>query len=439
METSPHLLRQVDLTYRASTVPLSSTSLPTASIIEATTSRRDNFNILSSHATRGFIEEPLTIATADNRKSLGQDMPRAGQDWLSKTPSFESRADDDMSPTSSFEVMDGSEVDQITYQGFPSHISSMPCQVPQKIMEYPTDPEHVGPPAIFESTNNPWLPLMMGIHGEQWHTQYLSCGISRWSNSENIANGWPVSDIINDTSLASSNIQECVVRNGIASHFTRYNSTGLSQISISNGSDSGHLYQTPLLGPTFTSNEKPSMAQLDQLTYPTIQDAAAESEVEFRCKMPASLSTVSPESADPQLLADSTSTMNDMDKKNALLLEWKRCGLSYKDIKRIGKFKEAESTLRGRFRTLTKAKEQRVRKPTWQNKDIILLCEAVKAYAETPSTYTPLVHERLLSNTEPPKVSWKKVAQYIWNQGGSYQFGNATCKKKWCEIHDVKI
>jgi len=37
-----------------------------------------------------------------------------------------------------------------------------------------------------------------------------------------------------------------------------------------------------------------------------------------------------------------------------------------------------------------------------------------------------------------PKVSWKKVAQYIWAHGGSYQFGNATCKKKWCEIHDLK-
>lgn len=58
------------------------------------------------------------------------------------------------------------------------------------------------------------------------------------------------------------------------------------------------------------------------------------------------------------------------DARNALLIEWKRAGLSYKDIKRIGGFKEAESTLRGRFRTLTKAKEQRVRKPKWLKRDV---------------------------------------------------------------------
>lgn len=56
--------------------------------------------------------------------------------------------------------------------------------------------------------------------------------------------------------------------------------------------------------------------------------------------------------------------------RNAFLIECKRRGLSYKDIKKIGGFKEAESTLRGRFRTLTKSKEQRVRKPQWQPKDV---------------------------------------------------------------------
>jgi hypothetical protein len=60
------------------------------------------------------------------------------------------------------------------------------------------------------------------------------------------------------------------------------------------------------------------------------------------------------------------------DTKNAFLIECKRRGLSYKDIKRIGGFKEAESTLRGRFRTLTKSKEQRVRKPQWHENDVCL-------------------------------------------------------------------
>ncbi|KAL4977746.1 hypothetical protein BDW66DRAFT_165411 [Aspergillus desertorum] len=120
------------------------------------------------------------------------------------------------------------------------------------------------------------------------------------------------------------------------------------------------------------------------------------------------------------------------DVKNALLIEYKRRGLSYKDIKRIAGFKEAESTLRGRFRTLTKSKEQRVRKPQWHEKDVRLLCEAVNAYSDdgriSPYSRRP---------APPSKIPWKKVAQYIWNHGGSYHFGNSTCKKKWCEVQGL--
>lgn len=56
--------------------------------------------------------------------------------------------------------------------------------------------------------------------------------------------------------------------------------------------------------------------------------------------------------------------------RDAFLIQCKRRGMSYKDIKKIGGFEEAESTLRGRFRTLTKRKELRVRKPQWQEKDV---------------------------------------------------------------------
>jgi hypothetical protein len=33
-----------------------------------------------------------------------------------------------------------------------------------------------------------------------------------------------------------------------------------------------------------------------------------------------------------------------------------------------------------------------------------------------------------------PKISWKKVAAYIKEQGGSYLFGNAVCKRKYNEV-----
>ncbi|KAL4957850.1 hypothetical protein BDW69DRAFT_205548 [Aspergillus filifer] len=123
-----------------------------------------------------------------------------------------------------------------------------------------------------------------------------------------------------------------------------------------------------------------------------------------------------------------------VDAKNALLLDYKRRGLSYKDIKRIGGFKEAESTLRGRYRTLTKSKEQRVRRPQWHENDIRLLCEAVSIYSDTArygDCFTLYCSRRPDSE---PRVPWKKVAHYIWTHGGSYHFGNSTCKKKWCEV-----
>ncbi|KAL4935960.1 hypothetical protein BDV06DRAFT_217032 [Aspergillus oleicola] len=123
-----------------------------------------------------------------------------------------------------------------------------------------------------------------------------------------------------------------------------------------------------------------------------------------------------------------------VDAKNALLLEYKRRGLSYKDIKRIGGFKEAESTLRGRYRTLTKSKEQRVRRPQWHENDIRLLREAVSIYSDTARYSDCLTVCRSRRPDSEPRVPWKKVAQYIWSQGGSYHFGNSTCKKKWFEV-----
>lgn len=52
------------------------------------------------------------------------------------------------------------------------------------------------------------------------------------------------------------------------------------------------------------------------------------------------------------------------------LIRLRQAGIPYRDIKVKGKFTEAESTLRGRFRTLTKDKDQRVRKPQWRNEDV---------------------------------------------------------------------
>jgi hypothetical protein len=56
--------------------------------------------------------------------------------------------------------------------------------------------------------------------------------------------------------------------------------------------------------------------------------------------------------------------------KDALLLRCKAQGMSYRQIKELGKFEEAESTLRGRYRALTKPREARLRKPEWGEREV---------------------------------------------------------------------
>jgi hypothetical protein len=52
------------------------------------------------------------------------------------------------------------------------------------------------------------------------------------------------------------------------------------------------------------------------------------------------------------------------------LLDLRSRGISYREIKKQYGFKEAESTLRGRVRALTKSKDLRVRRPIWTSRDV---------------------------------------------------------------------
>jgi len=52
------------------------------------------------------------------------------------------------------------------------------------------------------------------------------------------------------------------------------------------------------------------------------------------------------------------------------LLDGKRANLTYKEIREKLHVKCAESTLRGRFRSLMKPRQERVRKPVWTEKDV---------------------------------------------------------------------
>ena len=60
-------------------------------------------------------------------------------------------------------------------------------------------------------------------------------------------------------------------------------------------------------------------------------------------------------------------TWSASDKK---LVAWRRQGISYKKILELGHFKEKESTLRGRYRTLIRPAAERPRNPQWVKGDV---------------------------------------------------------------------
>ncbi|RPA86512.1 hypothetical protein BJ508DRAFT_301875 [Ascobolus immersus RN42] len=110
---------------------------------------------------------------------------------------------------------------------------------------------------------------------------------------------------------------------------------------------------------------------------------------------------------------------NQREEENALLKHYRESNMSYKQIRAKFGNKYTESTLRGRWRTISKPRGQRVRKPKWYGNDVRLLDEAVKGTQQPHDLST---------------VKWKEMAEQIFARGGSYKFGVTTCKKKYLEV-----
>lgn len=90
----------------------------------------------------------------------------------------------------------------------------------------------------------------------------------------------------------------------------------------------------------------------------------------------------------------STAALPPRSERDEYLVQSKLAGMTYKEIRKQGGFTEAESTLRGRFRTLTKPKEARVRKPEFQEIDVSIL------YL-TPGLSIPFIRPVLSKQTPP--------------------------------------
>ncbi|KAK4992331.1 hypothetical protein LTR66_006311 [Elasticomyces elasticus] len=120
-----------------------------------------------------------------------------------------------------------------------------------------------------------------------------------------------------------------------------------------------------------------------------------------------------------------------------LLKDGKARGMSYKQMKSEYGWSDPEPTLRGRYRNLIKRPEERVRRPVWTSNDIELLIRAVFELAKPIGpggvTKASYVGAGKLGSGRF-KIAWKDVAARIRENGGSYVFGNSTCKKKWVEL-----
>lgn len=151
---------------------------------------------------------------------------------------------------------------------------------------------------------------------------------------------------------------------------------------------SADLHASELPTPN-TDSEKKCLQLLKIQQIPDDDRAARPAEVPLQChySKDANYSPTSPVSCTSQLHhKDSRSSFRKLSSRSRrracddFLVRNKLAGMSYREIRARGHFTEAESTLRGRFRTLTKRKEQRVRKPQWHQKDVSSSFSTVSPY-----------------------------------------------------------
>ncbi|KAJ5232491.1 hypothetical protein N7468_005447 [Penicillium chermesinum] len=346
---------------------------------------------------------PSSYYPQEHRRNVGY-LNSMVNDSEWQKPALLSEHEETSSLSSSFGLPDPSSEDQFSGHHFYSQLNTQLIQAQNKdglLQEYQRQS------MVADSNNAPLMP------------DYTASGYDLWIQDF----GFPSMTESHGTSFAQSY------------NANTWNNTRRAPAGAQPVFQPGVDYPAPTVTQQLTSSQRPLPLQRG-LTAPTFNGqtsigparhfprdntAAPVSEETSSQSMPSAPSS----SSSPTLQQDETpsipSDIHSSDKRDAFLIHCKRRGLSYKDIKRLGGFKEAESTLRGRYRTLTKAKEDRVRKPKWLEQDAVPLC-----------TSNPSDH------STQPKVSWKGVSQYIAEKGGSYQFGNATCKKKWCEINKIK-
>lgn len=336
------------------TAPAMKTTHSSSGISSGSQFMSDSFELPGSALARS--------AEIDGSHEFLQSMARTELNWPSRTPpSFGSGTESSPSLSSSFNFMDVPKEDPLPY-GLPLLDNSFMGHPSNKaIMPQSQDTPFIADTPTGNNNNiNSSLQWPMSTDTESWNPHYHSDRLewpvpptmtsSSWPISENMDLSCPETQLISPYNFTHNNVLS-----------THDNHTTLPSSVPMQGKPDHSSITTLGMGafqphppndlPNYTG--LPSMTECNTL-FPTPNSSTIHPE-------PTQL-----QHENPAIKA----SLHYSDARNALLIEWKRAGLSYKDIKRIGGFKEAESTLRGRFRTLTKAKEQRVRKPKWPKRDV---------------------------------------------------------------------
>jgi hypothetical protein len=330
------------------------------------------------------FDEPFTTRTVETHTGLVHPTPKSSVLMAANNLSFLASAEE-ISPLSSFGPS-GSPINSQPFSGDPSQISNTPNydmsasylhprNSPLPLSATPQDAkalayDHTTPWPIWktEPTTDMWYPT---------HDFNNTPDTSAWHNQNQYSAPW---NPVNNTYTRPEEFNESTTYPYTINNAPMFPS-GLPPISPPSSLPMMHQSYPPTPAPNVASLEaSPSYPLAPQSMYlPSTHaiylDTSFSSPPQKQTSLsPSSLSPpTSSEGPSPQKSSEDRgieASLHYSDERNAFLIDCKRRGLSYKDIKRVGGFKEAESTLRGRYRTLTKSKDQRVRKPKWQDKDV---------------------------------------------------------------------
>lgn len=312
---------------------------------------------VSVQTAPGSVDSPRKVFTTVKMDG-SQDQSMAGSEpnWLSETPpSFGSGTESSPSLSSSFEFLEVPKEDTVPYGLLLSDGAFMDHQPNKALVS-----ESQYTPFLENSLSTTSFQWSMSTGNDSWHSQYPSDALAWSAPTAMTSSSWPMPEhagIIPDTQLVAP---YNYTHNSLLSP---HNNTSIPSVpmpdepnyspvnSLGMGTSQTHSFNNP---PRYSG--LPSMPNYST-SFPGLGSSRAYPEL------------LQQQLENPAIKAN----LHYSDTRDAQLIEWKRAGLSYKEIKRIGGFKEAESTLRGRFRTLTKAKEHRVRKPKWLKRDVSIL------------------------------------------------------------------